>query len=399
MTYTKDEIIEYMKEEDVKFVLLSFIDIRGKMRTTTIMPSEMGRAFEYGISIDGSAIDGFSSDGVHSDLFLNPDISSFTILPWRPDQGKAVKFFCYVTFPDGRSVGTDSRTVLKKAVGKAEEKGLSFFFGTEYEFYLFPLNEDGKPSERPIDSEGYMASSPLDRGEAIRREICLMLEDLGLHPEVSHHEEGPGQNEIDFSYSDPLTAADNGETFCQVVRTVALRNGLYADFSPRPVENAPGNGLHINISVKGAEGDSLSYMTAGIMKYIREMTLFLNPSEASYRRLGRDKAPRYISYSYGNRSQLIRIPAASGPYVRAEVRSPDAECNIYLVLALIISAAAEGIEKRLEPPLSIDADLYNTEIGEEFLLPQSLEEAKSAASESDFLLRVLPEEVISFYTD
>lgn len=399
MTYTKDEIIEYMKEEDVKFVLLSFIDIRGKMRTTTIMPSEMGRAFEYGISIDGSAIDGFSSDGVHSDLFLNPDISSFTILPWRPDQGKAVKFFCYVTFPDGRSVGTDSRTVLKKAVAKAEEKGLSFFFGTEYEFYLFPRNEDGKPSDRPIDSEGYMASSPLDRGEAIRREICLMLEDLGLHPEVSHHEEGPGQNEIDFSYSDPLTAADNGETFCQVVCTVALRNGLYADFSPRPVENAPGNGLHINISVKGAEGASLSYMTAGIMKYIREMTLFLNPSEASYRRLGRDKAPRYISYSYGNRSQLIRIPAASGPYVRAEVRSPDAECNIYLALALIISAATEGIEKRLEPPLSIDADLYNTEIGEEFLLPQSLEEAKRAASESDFLPRVLPEEVISFYTD
>ncbi len=399
MEYTKEEIIEYMKEEDVKFVLLSFIDIRGRMRTTTIMPSEMGRAFEYGISIDGSAIDGFSSDGVHSDLFLHPDLSSFTILPWRPDQGKAVKFFCYVTFPDGRSVETDSRTVLKNAVGKAREKGLSFFFGTEYEFYLFPLNEDGTPSDKPIDSEGYMASSPLDRGEAIRREICLMLEDLGLHPEVSHHEEGPGQNEIDFSYSDPLTAADNGETFCQVVRTVAMRNGLYADFSPRPLVNAPGNGLHINISVKGEGEDSLSYMTAGIMKYIRDMTIFLNPVEASYRRLGRDKAPKYISYSYGNRSQLIRIPAASGPYVRAEVRSPDAECNIYIALALIINAASEGIEQRLEPPLSIDLDLYSTEIGEEFLLPQSLEEAKGVAAGSGFISRVLPPEVISFYTE
>lgn len=399
MEYTKDVITEYMKEEDVKFVLLSFIDIKGRMRTTTIMPSELERALTYGISIDGSAIDGFSSDGVHSDLFLHPDISSFTVLPWRPDQGKAVRFFSYVTFPDGREVETDSRYVLKRAVEKARENGLSFFFGTEYEFYLFPLLEDGTPSLTPIDSEGYMASSPLDRGEAIRREICLMLEDLGLHPEVSHHEEGPGQNEIDFSYSDPITAADRGETFCQVVRTVAMRNGLYADFSPRPVENAPGNGLHINISVRGTDGDSLSYMTAGIMKYIREMTLFLNPVEASYRRLGRSKAPKYVSYSYGNRSQLIRIPAAAGPYVRAEVRSPDAECNIYLALALIINAATEGIVDRLEPPFSIDADLYTTEMGSEFLLPRSLEEAKKLASRSAFISRVLPAEVISFYTE
>ena len=397
MEYTRDEIIQYISEEDVKFVLLSFIDIRGRMRTTTIMPSEMERAFEYGISIDGSAIDGFSTDGVHSDLFLHPDISTFTLLPWRPDQGKAVKFFSYVTYPDGREVATDSRAILRSAVKKAQDKGLSFYFGTEYEFYLFPMNEDGTHSLIPLDREGYMASSPLDRGEAIRREICLMLEELSLHPEASHHEEGPGQNEIDFSYSTPLEAADNGETFCQVVRTVSMRNGLWAEFSPKPLGNEPGNGLHINISVKGTDGDGLRYMTAGIMKYIREMTLFFNPAEESYRRLGRNKAPKYISYSYGNRSQLIRIPAASGPYVRAEVRSPDAGCNIYLAFALLISAAAEGIEQKLEPPESMDYNLYSTGMDEKSLLPLSLEEAKAEAAESEFLKRTLPGEVISFY--
>ncbi len=397
MEYTIEEIIEFIREEDVKFVLLSFIDIRGKMRTTTIMPSEMERAFEYGISIDGSAIDGFSTDGVHSDLFLHPDISSFTLLPWRPDQGKAVKFFSYVTFPDGREVETDSRAILRNAVKRARERGLSFYFGTEYEFYLFPMNEDGTHSSVPLDRESYMASSPLDRGEAIRREICMMLEDLSLHPEASHHEEGPGQNEIDFSYSTPLEAADNGETFCQVVRTVSMRNGLWAEFSPKPLENEPGNGLHINISVKGTDGDGLKYITAGIMKYIREMTLFLNPSEESYRRLGRSKAPKYISYSYGNRSQLIRIPAASGPYVRAEVRSPDAGCNIYLAFALLIAAAMEGIEGKLEPQESMDCNLYSTAMDENRLLPGTLEEAREEAEASEFLKRTLPDEVISFY--
>ncbi len=399
--YTKEECLEFIKDEDVKFVLLSFIDIRGKMRTTTIMPSEMERAVDYGIAIDGSAIDGFSLDGIHSDLFLHPDLNTLTLLPWRPDQGKAVKFFCFVTFPDGGRVVTDSRKILLDAIDKAREKGLSFYFGTEYEFYLFPLLENGEVSSVPLDNASYMASSPLDRGEAIRREISLMLEDLSLHPEAGHHEEGPGQNEIDFSYSTALEAADNSETFLQVVRTVSMRNGLYADFSPKPLDNAPGNGLHINISVQGGGENALSHLIAGIMKYTREMTLFFNSTPQSYRRLGKCKAPKYISYSYGNRSQLIRIPLAKGPYVRAELRSPDGECNIYLAFALLIYAAMDGIENRLQPPEELDRNLYegNDLPDDSLRLPSTLEEAKAEAEKSEFLRKVLPGEVLEYYLD
>ncbi len=401
MKYTKEECIDYIKAEGIEFILLSFVDLRGVMRTTTIMPSELEKAFDYGIAIDGSAIAGFDIDGVHSDLFLHPDLDTLTLLPWRIDQGKAVKFFCYVKKPDGKSVLTDSRMILKKAVDKAREKGLEFYFGTEYEFYLFPLLDDGSVSKRPIDEEGYMASSPLDKGEAIRREICLTLDSLSLRSEASHHEEGPGQNEIDFSYSTALEAADNSLTFLQVVRNVSMRNGLYADFSPKPLEDECGNGLHINISVKGAGEDSLLSMIAGIMKRIREMTLFLNSTSNSYKRLGKKKAPKYISYSYGNRSQLIRIPAASGKYVRAELRSPDGMCNIYIALALLINASMEGIENNLVPPPSMDKNLYNNEVDIEKspVLPESIEEAKEEAGRSDFIYSVLPDEVVEYYLE
>ena len=392
MKYTKEECLEFIREENVQFILLSFVDIRGRMRTTTIMPSEAGRALSTGISIDGSAIEGYETDGVHSDLFLHPDPDTLSLLPWRPDQGKAVRFFSYVTFPDGTSVPSDSRWILSSAVRKAEEKGLSFYFGTEYEFYLFPLNEDGTHSHVPVDNEGYMASSPLDRGEGVRREICLALEELSLHPEASHHEEGPGQNEIDFCYSPSLEAADNGMTFCQIVRTIAGRSGLYADFSPKPVSDKPGNGLHINISVRGGDGNELEYITAGIMKYIRQMTLILNPSGDSYRRLGSFKAPSAVSYSYGNRSQLIRIPAAEGEYVRAELRSPDAGCNLYIALALLIYASLEGIENRLTLPSAEGGVPSTPEV-----LPLSLEEAEAAAREGDFLERYLPPEALRYF--
>ena len=401
MKYTKEECIEYIKAEGIEFILLSFVDINGVMRTTTIMPSEIEKALEYGISLDGSAIAGFDIDGVHSDLFLHPDLDTLTVLPWRIDQGKAVKFFCYVRKPDGESVLSDSRMILKSAIEKAREKGLEFYFGTEYEFYLFPLLDDGSVSKKPLDNEGYMASSPLDKGEAIRREICLTLDSLSLKSEASHHEEGPGQNEIDFSYSTAMEAADNSLTFLQVVRNVSMRNGLYADFSPKPLAGECGNGLHINISVKGAGEGALLSMIAGIMKRIREMTLFLNCTSDSYKRLGKKKAPRYISYSYGNRSQLIRIPAAEGKYVRAELRSPDGMCNIYLALALLINAAVEGIENNLVPPEAMDRNLYNTELDVEksLLLPQSLEEAKEEARKSEFIHSVLPRQVVQYYLE
>lgn len=392
MKYTREDCLDYIKEENVEFVLLNFIDINGVMRTTTIMPSEMERAIDYGISFDGSAIAGYEGDGIHSDLFLHPDLDTLTLLPWRPDQGKAVSFFSYVRKPDGEGVATDSRLILKKAVEEAEKRGLNFQFGTEYEFYLFSLSEDGKVSKTPVDDSGYMASAPFDKGEGIRREIALMLDSLSLRCEASHHEEGPGQNEIDFSYASPLTAADNSETFLQVVSLISQRNGLYADFSPKPLSDQSGNGLHINMSLRGGDGKSLEYIIAGILNRIKEMTLFFNSTKESYERLGKCKAPKYISYSYGNRSQLIRIPAAKGPFVRAELRSPDRMCNIYIALALLIYASIEGIENSMVPPSPHDGNPGDAE-----MLPLTLEEAKREAGKSEFLKRVLPGEVLLHY--
>ena len=245
------------------------------------------------------------------------------LLPWRPEHGKVVGMFAH-NLSRQKTLESDTRNLLVKTVMKAEAEGYRFAFGVEQEFYLFKLDENGKPTKEPYDEAGYMDIAPDDRGENIRREICLTLEQMGIRPESSHHEQGPGQNEIDFRYSDPITAADNAMTFQTVVRTVAHRNGLYADFSPKPLADQPGNGFHINMSVKADDGsNNLHYMIAGILEKADQMTAFLNPTENSYKRLGVQKAPGYISWSSENRSQLIRIPAAEGEYNRAELRSPD----------------------------------------------------------------------------
>lgn len=251
MKYSKEEVMQYVREEDVKFIRLAFCDVFGKQKNISIMPDELPRAFEFGIAIDASAIAGFS-DEEHSDLFLHPDADTLMPLPWRPEHGSVVRMFCDITYPDGKIFECDTRSILKKAIQDAGNSGFRFFFGAEQEFYLFTLDDNGKPTGVPYDNAGYMDIAPEDRGENIRREICLTLEQMGIQPESSHHEEGPGQNEIDFRYSDPLTAADNAMTFQTVVKTVAGRNGLFADFSPKPLKDKPGNGFHINISVKAS---------------------------------------------------------------------------------------------------------------------------------------------------
>ena len=263
MKYSQQEVIQYVHEEDVKFIRLAFCDVFGKQKNISIMPEELPRAFEYGIAIDGSAIDGFG-DETQSDLFLHPEVDTLMPLPWRPEHGRVVRMFCNITYPDGTPFECDTRNILKKAIKEANDAGLSFYFGAEQEFYLFKLDEQGNPTQEPYDNAGYMDIAPDDRGENIRREICLTLEQMGIRPEGSHHEEGPGQNEIDFRYSDPLTAADNAMTFQTVVKTVSHRNGLYADFGPKPLKGKPGNGFHINISVKPNEtSENLCYLIAG----------------------------------------------------------------------------------------------------------------------------------------
>lgn len=350
MKYSPQEIMQYVREEDVKFIRLAFCDIYGKQKNISIMPSELSRAFEYGIAIDASAIDGFG-DEARSDLLLHPDPETLAVLPWRPEHGRVIRLFCDITYPDGKTFECDTRSFLKKAIADAKKEGISFAFGAEMEFYLFNLDENGKPTRIPYDHAGYMDIAPDDRGENVRREICLTLEQMGIRPESSHHEQGPGQNEIDFRYSDALSAADNAMTFQTVVKTVADRNGLYADFSPKPLAGQPGSGLHINMSAQSVSGeDILPYLIAGTLEKVSDMTVFLNPSEKSYERFGSSKAPKYISWSTENRSQLVRVPAAVGEFRRAELRSPDPTANPYLAFALLIYAGLYGIKNRRMPP-------------------------------------------------
>ena len=402
MKYSKEEVIQFVAEEDVKFIRMAFCDIYGKQKNISIMPGELERAFEYGIAIDASAIDGFGGE-VHSDLFLHPDTSTLCVLPWRPEHGKVVRMFCTVTYPDGTPFEADTRALLRKASEDAEKEGISFAFGSEMEFYLFKCYENGEPTNIPYDNAGYMDVAPEDKGENVRREICLTLERMGINPESSHHEEGPGQNEIDFCYSHAITAADDALTFRSVVLAVAARNGLCADFSPKPIENKAGNGMHINFSAKRADGaDIMPHVIAGILAHIREITAFLNITESSYKRFGSNKAPKYISWSGENRSQLIRIPAAQGEYRRAELRSPDPMCNPYLAFTLLIRAGLDGVKNNMVLPAAADINLYTAseEVTAHYeKLPETLEEAKAASKASAFVAGNLPASIIADYTE
>ena len=400
MNYSKDEVIQYAQEEDVKFIRLAFCDVFGTQKNIAIMPEELPRAFEYGIALDASAIAGFGGE-VHSDLLLHPEADTLRPLPWRPEHGRVVQMFSGVTHPDGTPSPCDTRNLLKGAIAEAKRAGLEFTFGTEQEFYLFQLDENGKPTNLPCDNAGYMDVAPEDRCENVRREICLTLEKMGIRPESSHHEEGPGQNEIDFRYADALVAADNAMTFQRVVKTIAHRYGLMADFSPKPIASAPGNGFHINMSLRPLKDASmLSHMIAGILKNARAMTAFLNPSAASYERLGQHKAPLYVSWSPENRSQLVRIPAAIGEYRRAELRSPDPTANPYLAFALMIYAALDGITNKLElcAPSDINLNTVDPRTLTSFeKLPECLEEARKTAASSDFIKAHIPAELLSLY--
>ena len=400
MKYSKQEVMQFVQEEDVKFIRLAFCDVFGKQKNISIMDSELQRAFKHGIAIDASAIEGFG-DETHSDLFLHPDPSTLVILPWRPEHGRVVRMFCDIKYPDGKTFEGDTRSILKKAVEDARRENLSFKFGPEMEFYLFKLDEKGYPTNETYDNAGYMDIAPEDKGEDIRREICLTLEQMGIYPESSHHEEGPGQNEIDFRYSSPLEAADNAVTFCSVVKAVVNRNGISADFSPKPIENQPGNGFHINFSVKSdSDKDILPQAIAGILKHISEITLFLNRTSKSYDRLGSNKAPTYVSWSCENRSQLIRIPAAVDEFKRAELRSPDPLSNPYLAFSLIIYSAIDGIKNKLELPKPCDKNLFtlNKEELKSFeTLPSTLKEAVQKAEKSNFVKNLIPDSIISAY--
>ena len=400
MKYSQQEVLQYVQEEEIAFIQLAFCDIFGRQKNISIVPAELPRAFEYGIAFDASAIAGFG-DEARSDLLLRPDPETLMLLPWRPEHGRVVRMFCSVIRPDGQGFPCDTRSLLKAAAARAEAEGVRFLIGAEQEFYLFKRDENGEPTQTPYDRAGYMDVAPDDKGEGIRREICLTLAQMGILPESAHHEEGPGQNEIDFRYSDPLTAADNVMTFQSIVKLIAQRNGLYADFSPKPLAGQPGSGFHINMSVQSPDGqDYLHQIVAGALDRAVDMTVFLNPGEGSYARLGGHKAPVYVSWSAENRSQLVRIPAAAGEYRRAELRSPDPTANPYLAFTLVIQAGLYGIRQGLALPEPVNLNLFQADpetLAGFKRLPQNLAAARTAARSSAFIRDSLPREIIEGY--
>ena len=404
MDYTVEEVLQFVEENDVKFVRLSFCDLFGTLKNIAVMKDELPQAFQNGMPFDASAIRGFMNVE-ESDLFLFPDPATLSVLPWRPQQGRVVRLFCDIHQPDGRPFEGDGRQILKKSLQKLCNMGFDCQIGPECEFYMFVLDDNGEPTRIPQDKAGYFDVAPKDKGQNVRREICLFMEEMGLRPERSHHEKGPGQNEIDFKYSDALTAADHTIMFKSIVQAVAARNGLFASFMPKPIPDKSGNGFHINLSLH-KEGENLiaprgqglckeaSWFIAGILHHIRDITLILNPLTNSYARFGCFEAPKYVSWSYQNRSQLIRIPAESGQHARLELRSPDPCCNPYLAFALLLEAGMHGIEEEMTLQPSTDFDLFSADpalLRDYAQLPRTLGEAIEVAQGSALLNQVLKE--------
>lgn len=389
MEYSVTEIMKYIEEESAKFIRLAFRDAYGVQKNISVMPGEIMKAFKNGVPINPKRIAGFQ-DYPYASVFLKPDPSTLSVLPWRPESGKVLRMYCDMYTPDGEVVQADTRAILKHAVDEAQAAGISFRFSSEMEFYLFTKDADGNPTRTPYDTAGYMDIAPADRCENVRREICLTIERMGLIPERSHHEQGPGQNEIDFHYAKPLKAADQMTTFKMVVNTIADKYGLVADFSPLPLPDKPGNGYHISIYAEDRGGNDVArYAAAGILERIHEITLFLNPSEESYARFGNSSAPDRVNWSDEGASELMYVEEYMGK-TRAELRSPDASCNPYLAFALLIHAGLEGIAGKMPLPEKTDE--------ESVLLPGARKEACKLARSSSFVKEVVPEGIIKEYT-
>ena len=382
--YTKNDVLEFISENDVKFIRLAFCDVFGTQKNLAIQPCLLEEAFETGIPVNASLIAGFGDKT--ADVYLMPDPSTMAVLPWRPSTGRVVRLFCRLHTASGEPFALDARRILKDTVKSLREKELSVFFGAECEFYLFKNDENGEPTDIPLDCGGYLDLAPADRGENVRREICFTLQEMGIKPESSHHENGPGQNEIDFCAADPLTAADHVTTFKNVVQTVAQKNGLYARFDPKPLDEADGNGLHINVRVASGDAAKNKAFLAGILRRVREMTLFLNPDESSYKRLAACACTKSIAWGYTH-SDLIRIIRDDENGLLFEICSPDCLANPYLAYTLLLHAGLEGLREKASLPEKAAAAK----------LPESLKEAAKAALDGDFAASILPERLIDAY--
>ena len=412
MSYSKEDIIRMVKEEDVEFIRLQFTDIFGQLKNVAITASQIEKAVNDQVMFDGSSIEGFVRID-ESDQYLYPDLDSFAIFPWRPSHGRVARLICDVHDPDGKPFVGDPRHVLKRALKRAEEMGFDAFnVGPEAEFFLFQTDDEGKPTTRTNDEAGYFDLGPLDHGEGTRREICMALEQMGFEIEASHHEVAQGQHEIDFKYADALRTADNIMTFKLAVKTLAQKNGLHATFMPKPIFGINGSGMHTNMSLfqggknafydpddpKGLSKEAYSFI-AGLLAHVKGMAAVTNPLVNSYKRLVPGyEAPCHLAWSTGNRSALVRIPTPRGNSTRVELRSPDPACNPYLALAACLAAGLDGIEQQMTPPAPLTGNLY--EVGDASgiqRLPGSLEEAVRALEADSVITDALGAHVTEQY--
>lgn len=415
--YTKEDILRMVEEEGVDFIRMQFTDIFGQAKNVAITASQLKKAVNNQISIDGSSIEGFTR--IHeSDQYLYPDLDTFTILSWYGQQGKVARFMCDVHNPDGTPFIGDPRGALKRVLNRAAEMGYTFNVGPEPEFFLFEIDKEGKPTTKTGDEAGYFDLGPTDHGDYTRREICLALEKLGFEIEASHHECAAGQHEIDFKYAEALKAADNIITFKQTVKKIAHGNGLHATFMPKPIYGTAGSGMHINMSLfkdgknafydpadpRGLSKECYAFI-AGLLSHVKGMTAITNPLVNSYKRLVPGyEAPCYLAWSASNRSALIRIPAARGNSTRVELRSPDPSCNPYLALAVCLAAGLDGIEKGMVPPEEITENIFEMDADERAAngiedLPDSLEHALFALEEDALMQETLGSHIYTQYVE
>ena len=415
---TKSEIVQLIKEHNIKFIHLQFTDIFGELKSVAIPESQLDKALNNKCMFDGSSIEGFVRIE-ESDMYLRPDINTFTLLPWHGQENKVARLICDVYEINNKPFEGDPRNILRRALSEAEKMGYTFNVGPECEFFLFEKDEYGNATNIPTDNASYFDLGPIDNGgENVRRDMCVELEKMGFEIEASHHENAGGQHEIDFKYAEALTAADNIMTFKLVVKSIADKHGLHATFMPKPMTNSAGSGMHLNMSLckngenafvnekdeLGLSKDAYSFI-AGLLSHAKALAAITNPLVNSYKRLVPGyEAPVYIAWSARNRSPLIRIPSARGMSTRIELRNPDPSANPYLALAVALMAGLDGIKKGLTPPPPIESNLFkmtNSDRTENHIdaLPADLNQAILALTEDKLMQKTLGEHTYGKYVE
>ncbi|MDQ3592469.1 MAG: type I glutamate--ammonia ligase [Actinomycetota bacterium] len=415
----EDFVLRALEERDVRFVRLWFTDVQGFLKSVAVAPAELENAFDEGIGFDGSAIEGFARV-YEADMLAKPDPTTFQILPWRGDDGPATaRMFCDILLPDGGVSYADPRHVLKRALSRAGDLGFTFYTHPEIEFFLFKGAPEPGSVPVPVDNSGFFDHTAHGGGQDFRREVITMLESMGISVEFSHHEVAPGQQEIDLRYADALSTADNIMTFRVVVREVALSQGIYASFMPKPFTDHPGSGMHTHLSLFEGERNAFfeagaeyqlsktgRSFIAGLLQHSAELTAVTNQWVNSYKRiLGGGEAPSYVCWGHNNRSALVRVPRykpQKGQSTRAEVRSIDSACNPYLAYALLLAAGLKGIEEGYELPAEAEDDVWSLTDGERHALgieplPHTLDEAIRVMEESELVAETLGEHVFDFF--